>query len=141
MKDLNQISSDLRGKGMKMTRQRKLILEVLRSTKTHPTAEWIYQQVRRDLPSVSLGTIYRNLNTLREEGLLLELNYGKHQSRYDATTSPHYHVRCTHCGIVRDVPLASLSGVDEQVETLTGFAVGNHRLEFNGICPDCIRPD
>ncbi|MBB5020798.1 Fur family transcriptional regulator [Desulfurispira natronophila] len=138
-KSILEISSTLRNKGMKMTQQRRVILDVLRNTKSHPSAEWIYNQVRQIIPNVSLGTVYRNLNILHQEGLVLEMNYGKGQSRYDGMVEPHYHVRCSECGRIDDVELDSINHLSETVESLTGFAVSDYRLEFNGQCPDCMK--
>ncbi|WP_027389157.1 Fur family transcriptional regulator [Chrysiogenes arsenatis] len=143
MKSINDISSDLRTKGMKMTRQRRVILEVLQSTKSHPTAEWIYQQVRGLMPHISLGTVYRNLNLLRDEGMILEMSYGKHQARFDGTIHPHYHVRCVQCGHIHDlnVDVPFPNELEHLVEAKTGFTVLDHRLEFSGICQNCTKTD
>ncbi|ADU65901.1 transcriptional repressor [Desulfurispirillum indicum] len=138
-KSISEITSSLRDKGMKMTQQRRVILDVLRSTKQHPSAEWIYNQVRKIIPNVSLGTVYRNLNTLQQEGLVLEMNYGKGQSRYDGTVEPHYHVRCIQCGRIDDVEFDTYDHLHDQVESRTGFSISEHRLEFSGICPDCTK--
>ena len=68
---------------IRKTKQRELILKTLRSTDTHPTADWIYEQVKKEMPNISLGTVYRNLGILKESGEILELNYGSKYSRYD----------------------------------------------------------
>ncbi|MBE3578221.1 MAG: transcriptional repressor [Limnochordales bacterium] len=120
------------------TRQRRLILEVLRSTDSHPTADWIYQQVRDKLPNISLGTIYRNLKTLAENGEVLELNFGSTYSRFDGKAEPHYHFLCQKCGRLFDmfeVPVAH--ELTEEARRVTGWQVLGHRLEFYGICGDC----
>ena len=74
---------------IRMTKQRKLILDVLRSTKSHPTADWIYEKVRQEIPNISLGTIYRNLNILRDMGEIMELDYGSKYSRFDGNAENH----------------------------------------------------
>ena len=81
----------------RMTRQKKIILDILRSVKTHPTAEWIYQEARQQIPGLSLGTVYRNLNLLRDNGEIMELNYGSSQSHFDGTAANHYHFQCREC--------------------------------------------
>lgn len=119
------------------SRQRELILEVLRSTDSHPTADWIYEKVRQKLPTVSLGTIYRNLKVLKEEGAVAELDYGATYSRFDARTTRHYHFRCENCGRVFDIELPQGVGLEGEVAQTTGFTVNRHRLEFYGKCNAC----
>ncbi|MGI6037568.1 MAG: Fur family transcriptional regulator [Limnochordia bacterium] len=113
-----------------------MILKVLRSTDTHPTADWIYQQVRESLPNISLGTVYRNLRTLVENGEILELSYGSTFSRFDGNPENHYHFTCEKCGNVYDLDLPVRKELDEAVEKL-GMKVQSHRLEFYGICHNC----
>lgn len=123
--------------GRRRSRQREVVLEILRSTDTHPTADWIYEKVRERIPNVSLGTVYRNLKVLKEEGEILELDYGATFSRYDARTAKHYHFRCESCGRVFDIDLPHGLGVDGEVAQATGFTVNRHRLEFYGKCNSC----
>lgn len=119
------------------TRQRNAILEELRKVKTHPTACDIYKTVRRKIPSISFGTIYRNLNLLREEGKILELSCGKHSSRYDATVSPHYHFCCLACKNVFDVNISVLKNLDKRIGKNLGFDVLSHQIDFFGYCDNC----
>jgi len=84
------------------TKQKKLIFSVLRSTKTHPTAEWIYKQTRKSMPTISLGTVYRNLSALRHEGRIRSVSFGQSE-RFDARTSRHSHFVCTLCHSVHDL--------------------------------------
>lgn len=121
----------------RMTEQRRLILEVLRSTTSHPTADWVYERVRAKLPNVSLGTIYRNLRSLVEMGEVLELDFGSGQDRFDGNPAPHYHFRCQGCGRVFDLPLANQPHLDVEAATLFPGRVMGHRLEFFGLCPNC----
>jgi len=87
-------NTDTAAKRKRMTRQKQVVYDVLCSTKSHPTAEWIYSEARKQIPNIGLGTIYRNLQVLLEEGKIRELNYGKSQSRFDGDPSPHYHFVC-----------------------------------------------
>lgn len=135
--DQEEISRRLNTKGYRLTKQRLAVLKVLQSTKSHPDATWIYEKVRKEIPHISLGTIYRTLSILKEAGLLLELNYGSSQSRYDGNTESHYHIVCTNCGRIDDLPLPLPYKLDEQASKATDFAVTDHRLEFYGLCPDC----
>ena len=122
----------------KSSRQRDLVLRILRSTKNHPTADWIYESARKNLPNISLGTVYRNLNLLKDEGKIQELCYGKGVCRYDGDLRDHYHVRCLECGSVEDVPHISPRASSCEIENLTGYRIHAHRLEFVGLCPNCL---
>jgi len=119
------------------SRQRELILGIVRSTMDHPTAEWVYRQARRRLPRISLGTVYRNLKELADEGVLRELHTGGEPARFDGNTGQHYHIRCLACGRVNDLPIS----VDRHVEEVAGRAVNyrilGHHVEVVGICPSC----
>lgn len=121
----------------RMTEQRRLILQVLRSTTSHPTADWVYEHVRAKLPRVSLGTIYRNLRALVEIGEALELDFGSGQDRFDGNPEPHYHFRCQKCGRVFDLPLPQKPGLEAEAAKLFPGKILGHRLEFFGYCPDC----
>lgn len=131
-----EILRQLKGKGVRFTPQRQAILEFLLDTKSHPTAEEIFQHVKAKFPGVSLGTIYNTLNMLKEHGHILELSYGDMSSRFDGNPENHYHLVCSRCGRVADYhrPLLHLDG---EVAEASGFQITGHRLEFYGLCPDC----
>lgn len=122
---------------MRSTRQKEVVLEVVRSTMAHPTADWIYREARRRLPRISLGTVYRNLRLLAEAGLIAELRYGKHPSRYEATLDRHYHIRCTRCGQVEDLALAPLRRLEQEAARLSRYEVWDHSVDLIGVCPRC----
>jgi Fur family ferric uptake transcriptional regulator/Fur family peroxide stress response transcriptional regulator len=124
-------------KQKRMTKQKRVVYEVLASTKSHPTADWIYQQARREVPDISLGTIYRNLQVLLTEQRIRELNYGKGQSRFDANPMPHYHFVCEQCGQVIDFP-SGAPAVPSQLLAQAPGQVRNYRLECYGICGECM---
>ncbi|MBS4023721.1 MAG: transcriptional repressor [Dethiobacter sp.] len=121
----------------RMTKQRRVILDVLRDTDSHPTADWLYEQVRRIVPRISLGTVYRNLRVLKEKGDIQELNYGSTYSRFDGKTENHYHFVCLECARIGDVLLPLSEDIDKKVTDSLGWQVDFHRLEFYGSCPDC----
>jgi len=123
--------------GTRHSRQRDVILRVLRSTDSHPTADWIYEQVKQEIPNISLGTVYRNLNFLRDAGEILELTYGNTFSRFDGNAANHYHFICEECHRVIDLPEPMHTEIDAAVAAKTGFAVKGHRAEFYGICRNC----
>ena len=120
-----------------MTRQRKIILEELRKTTSHPSADAIYESVRRQLPNISLGTVYRNLEILSRNGKILKLELCGYQKRFDGNPNPHDHVRCVRCGRIEDLPTNILDDFKGKVCPSTSFEVLGCRLEFSGICPDC----
>ena len=122
---------------LKITRRRKAILNALRDRGTHPTADDIHEQVRRGVPHISLGTVYRNLAIMSEAGLVRQLDLGPGPSRFDGDLSPHYHVRCIRCSRVDDARLGPLGDLEETVAELTEYDVREHRLEFVGLCPRC----
>lgn len=127
--------------GQRVTRQKKLILEILRSTNTHPTADWVYEQARKQLPDISLGTVYRNLSVLKGAGEIMELSYGSTFSRYDGNPHNHYHFVCEKCGRVLDVALPVRTELEEELALKEAHLVRSHRLEFYGVCRDCLEAD
>ncbi len=124
-------------KNTRMTKQRKAILRVLKNTESHPTADWIYEQVKKEIPNISLGTVYRNLNVLSELGKIQILDYGSTYSRYDGNPKNHYHFRCEKCGRVYDINVDLFDDINKIVNEKTAFQVSEHRLEFTGLCPEC----
>lgn len=120
------------------TKQRQIILRVLKGTNTHPTADWLYQKVKDKIPNISLGTVYRNLGVLKEQELIQELRHAGSQSRYDGNPQPHYHFFCLDCGRVEDVILPYSEQMDQDFQSqMPEYAVFGHKTEFYGCCPDC----
>ena len=119
------------------TKQRRAILKELRKVKTHPTADDVYEMVRRKIPRVSLGTVYRNLDILSEKGMVLRLEHGAGCYRFDGNPHNHYHVRCVKCGRVDDVSDGPMENIEEAIRGKTDFEIISHRLEYIGICPKC----
>ncbi len=109
----------------------------MRRTTSHPSVDWIYEEVRREIPNISLGTIYRNLNMLKAEGAIIELSFGGAPTRYDGNCQPHYHFRCIKCGRVCDIDGQVNGDLDKRVAEDSGLEVLGHRLEFYGFCQDC----
>lgn len=124
---------------IRLTPQRKAILAVLSQSSKHPDASWIYQEVRKQIPHISLGTIYRNLNQLSEAGLITELDIGR-ASHWDGRTGDHYHVVCRRCERIIDLDSDVLAcDVENEVAEATGFSIEAHHLWLEGICPSCQR--
>lgn len=120
------------------TEQRRIVFEMLRSTKSHPTADWIFEQARLKMPKISLGTVYRNLNVLHNEGLVREIHGMDRKAHFDADTSHHSHFVCTRCGRIRDVmPAPELEW--RSLKDLVGCEVERQEIQFFGVCPSCRR--
>ena len=119
------------------TIQRETILRILSGTKSHPTADQIYDEVRKKIPNISKGTVYRNLKVLQELGQIRELNLNGTISRFEVMQSNHYHFRCENCGKVLDLDLPIQAELDHQVAEGTGLKISYHQLEFRGLCHDC----
>lgn len=122
---------------LRMTRQRKVILEELRKVDTHPSADEVYEMVRQRLPRISLGTVYRNLEILSERGDIQKLELGCTLKRFDGVAENHYHIRCVDCGRLADAPIDCDIEINHQLKDATSFRIIGHKLEFIGICPVC----
>lgn len=122
---------------LRMTKQRQVILEELRKVKTHPTADDMYQILRKRMPKISLGTVYRNLEILSDTGVIQKLDVGGTQKRFDGDVSIHAHVRCVVCGRVGDIDVALVGDIEAEAQKVSDFQIIRHRLEFTGICPGC----
>lgn len=119
------------------TEQRKAVLRVLRNNQSHPTADQIYDTVRKEIPNISKGTVYRNLQVLQEDGAISELNLNGTLSRYEEKQDKHYHFRCEQCGRIFDLDVPVNIKIDKGVAERTGFKVFSHQMEFRGLCKDC----
>ena len=122
---------------MRLTTQRQIILEELSKVKTHPTASELYDMVRKRLPRIGLGTVYRTLELMAENGMILKLEVGGTQKRFDATTDTHYHIRCTGCGKVDDIDTPVMDDLVNAAAASSSYQVVGHHVEFTGICPGC----
>ncbi|MCL4454808.1 MAG: transcriptional repressor [Deinococcus sp.] len=121
----------------RLTKQRKAVLEVVRHANNHPDAAWVYQRVRERVPSISLGTVYRTLDALVDDGYLLPLTHSGEATRYEANLDGHLHLVCSKCGEFVDIshPLPDLlSGVKERYPELDIHAV---QVEYQGLCQGC----
>ena len=123
----------------RMTRQREMILEEIRRAKAHPSADEIYVMVRKHLPRISLGTVYRNLEILCELGKIRKLDLGGDFKRYDWDPKMHYHIRCLECGKVDNAPIAPLQTVEDELHQATVYTIIGHKLVFEGLCPACTQ--
>ncbi len=120
------------------SKQRLLVLEALQNSGQHPTAEYIFDIVRRQDPNISLGTVYRNLDVLCKQSRIARVGLPSGPEAFDANPVPHYHFVCSHCGRIMDVPLDYQHPIDQAMRAL-GCKVFGHRLILDGICPDCVQ--
>ncbi|MEW6237798.1 MAG: transcriptional repressor [Candidatus Omnitrophota bacterium] len=119
------------------SKKRNRILEIIRGSDKHPSADWIYEQMKREYPGVSLGTIYRNLKILEEDGLIYIASTGGELSHYDANPSLHHHITCEICGKIADIEYEIDSRIFNDIKAINGFEITSKRLGFHGICPEC----
>lgn len=120
------------------TRQRRLVYEAVAGTKAHPTAEWVYARVKRAMPRISLGTVYRNLQLLVADGRLCAWSRGR-TTRFDADLAAHDHFSCEACGLLVDLERTRESFSSERKLAARGYQVRDRVLEFVGLCRDCRR--
>ena len=119
------------------SRKRERILELLQETGAHPTADWVYDRLKKEFPNLSMGTVYRNLNILVEQGKIDRIDFGSTFDRFDANVGPHYHFICEHCGAIVDLSLPIDDSLNRRVNELTPFRVKRHSIEFYGLCDRC----
>lgn len=123
-------------KQRRKTKQRQLVLDVVRARCDHPSADEIYLDARVIDDKISRGTVYRNLNILVRQGEILQVKL-PHMDRYECQLDKHYHLLCQRCGAVCDVPMPYRRDLDEEVAKITGYAIERHRTIFEGLCPHC----
>ena len=127
--------------GHRFTEQRAAVYRYLAGTDVHPTADEVHSAVRRDLPGISLATVYKSLETLVGCGLAVKLTYSDASARYDGRTDPHHHARCIACGSVTDIPgeipAREIAALHSRCD---GFTITAYRLELSGYCSGCL-PD
>jgi len=119
------------------SRQRDRILTLLRSTDSHPTANWLYARLRKEFPDLSMGTVYRNIGILVEQGLISRIAFGSTFDRLDAKVAPHYHFICEQCGAIHDLDVAPNKDILGRISPPKGFEVRRHEIELYGLCAKC----
>jgi len=120
-------------------KKRQAILDCLRATTSHPSAEWVHGQLRTQYPDISLGTVYRNLALFKEQGLITSLGTVGGIERFDANTEPHVHFICTGCHRVEDLPQMEIPGaLCADAGRYTGGRADSCTLSFTGMCRECL---
>ncbi|MDR3356746.1 MAG: transcriptional repressor [Spirochaetaceae bacterium] len=127
----------------RMTKQREMVLNAVHSLE-HPTAQEVYSRITSITGTgtedrISLGTIYRNLQVLAQEGMIAEVPAGQDAMRYDVRADTHYHLLCRNCGKVFDVPLEYKKDIDPEAERSSGCRIESHDILFRGLCKNCCK--
>ncbi len=119
------------------SKQRQLVLELVRANRGHPTADEIYEEARKKNPHISKGTIYRNLSLLVDEGLIRGHRFDKDPERFDPILEEHSHFLCRYCRKLIDLPVRPSEQVNLTLPELPGYKVESRSLLFSGVCADC----
>ncbi len=135
---LDELITQLKERGHRLTPQRMAVLKILAASEEHPSVEQIYERVKADFPMTSLATIYKTVTLLKEMGEVLELGFSDDSNRYDGIRPyPHPHLICIKCRNIVDPKVTTLSELPQEVARSTSYRVVSHRLDFFGICPQC----
>ncbi len=136
MKSPEELVKNFRAHGRKVTPQREKIFQILQGNQSHPTAEAVYVELVREMPTVSLKTVYQTLHELVDMGEISPLDLGTGSARFDPNQSPHHHLVCTRCHLVKDLYL-EVDDIQIPSEQLEGFEAGVAEITFRGLCPQC----
>jgi Fur family transcriptional regulator, peroxide stress response regulator len=137
MKNREEVRSLFRAKRIPLTHQRLAVYEELAERDDHPSAEALYESLKKAYPSLSLATVYKTLQTLAELGMVARVDSPAAQARYDAITDTHHHAVCTACGRIEDL-------FDPRLDKLPapparGFKISGHSVHFHGLCAACAK--
>lgn len=124
---------------MKFSKQRELILNEILTNPVHPTADCLYDNLKKENPNLSLGTVYRNLAQLTEHGFIQKVSIPGHPDRFDGRIENHYHIICEVCGEVHDLESEILGNLKESISKETDIKITSYNISFKGICNDCIK--
>ena len=122
----------------KRSKKRERILEILLNTDRHPTAAWIYDQLKGEFSNLSMGTVYRNLNVLAEQDRARRIVCGSTFDRYDAKMEQHYHFICQKCRSIVDVEMRFDESLNERINSTHRFNAVGHQIQFFGVCETCL---
>jgi Fur family peroxide stress response transcriptional regulator len=133
-----QLLAGLKEQGLKLTRQRRHLVEILASDNGHPDAQDLFRRAKKKIPSLSLSTVYYTLNELKQRGLIRELEFYDRNNRYDVNIKEHVNLICRKCNSIQDYDEKLMTSRDV-VRKRTGFSVEDMRLECYGLCKKCLR--
>ncbi len=129
------------GTPVKYSSQREAILRFLKTRKDHPTADVVFQHIRKDIPNISLATVYRNLNQLAAAGIILRLTTDGKTDRFDATVEPHFHFCCRGCNAVKDIDMEPVPELMEKATIASNFKIEEATVLFSGLCDQCLEAE
>jgi Fur family ferric uptake transcriptional regulator len=124
-----------------MTNQREIILKELRDSRQHLTADQLYERVKKSMPRISLATVYRNLETLSEAGIIGKLEISGRQKRFDYEITPHHHIYCLQCQRVDNIEFEQELVDQGAMASTKGYRITGYRVEFVGICSSCRKTE
>ena len=127
----------LRSKGYKATPQRIAICRIALNSRAHPSAQEVYAEVKKIHPTVSLATVYKSLEVLRDLDLVQEINFPKRKARFDSYMNPHINLICLKCGIITDLEDVAVKEITRKVAAATKFKPTGQRVDVYGICQKC----
>ncbi|HNR67244.1 MAG TPA: transcriptional repressor [bacterium] len=119
------------------SRQRERILQLLRDTDCHPSADWLYEKLKKEFPRLSLGTVYRNVHLLTQQGHLQKIHIGGVPDRFEANLTPHCHLICEKCGKIADVKMPTDDEINRWIKPGKDFTIDRIVIELFGRCPAC----
>ena len=122
---------------MRYSHQRERIFRAVAESTQHPTANMVYDALKTEMPRLSLGTVYRNLNQLADAGRLRKIPLADGSCRFDKTTNTHSHIVCERCGCVADVTLPSFTSLEQAITDETGYTLRSYDVVLRGLCKDC----
>ena len=138
-KRFESIIRKLKDSGHRITPQRLAIVGILAKSEDHPSVENIHNQIKKDFPTMSLATVYKNIEVIKSLGEVLELGFPDGSNRYDGNKpNPHPHLICIQCKKILDPDLDSLDEMQKEVALESNFKILYHRLDFFGICSNCL---
>ena len=137
MEKISKYIELLKEEDVRMTSQRRAILENLVDGNKHPTVNEIHDNLKNDFPSMSVAPIYNNLRFFKEAGIVKEMPFGDGSSRFDLTTEDHFHMICRNCGKIEDFHFSGLREDEDLAESISGFQAEDYRFEIIGLCEDC----
>lgn len=135
---VREFSQRCRSLGLNLTHQRLAVFKTLYSTTDHPSAEIIYNKLKKEIPTISLATIYKTLELFKEIGEITEVNILR-TARFESNIEPHHHLICVECNRIEDIFDLSLNDMAREKAANYSYDIIEGRVEFRGYCPDCTR--
>jgi len=123
------------------SKQREKIYELIKSSMDHPTAQWVYETLKKEILSLSLGNVYRNIKILSEQGRIMCQEFGDGIEHYDAITEMHYHFICEKCKSVSDFSMPIQEIITKKAQKMSKHSINSHTIQFFGICEKCKKGD